>query len=405
MPAWSRSRSPAASSLAGAASPIMLNFVESPGLPRGFSFAGESGDGVAIRPLGMISGTAGAEAAARGVARSIAGGRITFTACEVFIQRANVVSHCVSLLSEVEDWCAREGGDLERAVKGGLDRLTSPRDTFAGLVLDRPRIVGIVNVTPDSFHDGGRHADSDAAVAHGEALIAAGADAIDIGGESTRPGSDETPEELELQRILPVVRALRGRGAVLSVDTRRSAVMRAALKAGVEVINDITALGHDADALAVIAESGANVILMHMQGRPRTMQHQPRYGHAPYEVWRFLRDRVAACTDAGIPVDRIAIDPGIGFGKTDSHNLQLLSSAAMLHGTGAAVMVGASRKSFIGGIFEDVPSSARLPGSLAASMVAISQGVQLLRVHDVAETRQALAVIEGCMAGGPVQCD
>jgi dihydropteroate synthase len=353
----------------------------------------------------MILGTAGAEAAARGVARSIAGGHIAFTACEVFIQRANVVTHCVSPLSEVEDWGAREGGDLERVVNRGLDRLASPRDTFAGLALDRPRIVGIVNVTPDSFHDGGRYADTDAAIAHGKALIAAGADAIDIGGESTRPGSEETPEELELERILPVVRALRGRGAVLSVDTRRSAVMRAALNSGVEVINDITALSNDADAIKVIAEAGAHVILMHMQGRPGTMQHRPRYGHAPYEVWRFLRDRVAACMEADIPIDKIAVDPGIGFGKTESHNLQLISSAAMLHGTGAAVMVGASRKSFIGKIFEDVPSRARLPGSLAASMVAVSQGVQLLRVHDVAETRQALAVIEGCMAGGPVQND
>ena len=352
-----------------------------------------------------MSGKAGVEARRRGLARPIADGRIVFTACEMFVERADIVSHCVSSLSEVEDWAAREGGDLERAVAGGLDRITGPRGAFAGLARNRPHIFGIVNVTPDSFHDGGRHADTDAAIAHGEALIKAGADAIDIGGESTRPGSEETPEEIEIERVLPVVQALRGRGAVLSVDTRRSAVMRAVLKAGVEVINDITALGDDADALGAIAESGANVILMHMQGRPRTMQRQPRYGHAPYEVWRFLRDRVAACTAAGIPMESIAVDPGIGFGKTDVHNLQLLSSAAMLHGTGATVMVGASRKSFIGRIFEDVPSSARLPGSLAAAMMALGQGVQLLRVHDVAETRQALAVIEGCLADGPAQHD
>ena len=171
--------------------------------------------------------------------------------------------------------------------------------------------------------------------------------------------------------------------------------MRAALDAGAAVINDVTALGDDAEALRVAAESGAHVILMHMQGRPRTMQAEPSYGHAPYEVWRFLSDRVAACAAAGIPVERIAVDPGIGFGKNDTHNLRLLSSAALFHGTGGAVMIGASRKSFIGRIFEDAPSDARLPGSLAAAIMAHGQGAQLLRVHDVSETRQALAVAEG----------
>ena len=379
----------------------MLNFVESPGLPRGVSFASDAGDGVAIRPLGLMSGPAGAEAERRGLARPLAGGRIVFAACEVFIEQADTVSHCVASIAEVADWRAREGGGLGRAVSTALDRLAGPRPAFAGLALDRPRIVGIVNVTPDSFHDGGRHADADAAIAHGEALIDAGADAIDIGGESTRPGSEETPEAIELKRVLPVVRALRGRGAVLSIDTRRAAVMRAALDAGVAVINDITALGDDANGFRVAAGSDAHVILMHMQGRPRTMQRRPSYGHAPYEVWRYLRDRVAACVAADIPIERIAVDPGIGFGKTDAHNLQILSSAAMLHGTGAAVMVGTSRKSFIGRIFEDVPSNARLPGSLAAALVAVGQGVQLLRVHDVTETRQALAVIEGCLASAP----
>ncbi len=383
----------------------MLNFVESTGLPRGVSFASDAGDGVAIRPLGLLSGAAGSEAARHGLAKPLAGGRLHFAACEVFIERTGTVSHCVAPLTEVESWGVREGGDLERAVSGALDRLTGSRPAFAGLALDRPRIVGIVNVTPDSFHDGGRHADADAAITHGAGLIAAGADAIDIGGESTRPGSEETPEELEIERVLPVVQALRGRGAVLSIDTRRAAVMRAALDAGAEVINDITALGDDADAYQVVAKARAHVVLMHMQGRPRTMQRRPNYGHAPYEVWRYLRDRVAACVAANILIKRITVDPGIGFGKTDTHNLQILSSAAMLHGIGATVMVGASRKSFIGRIFNDAPSEARLPGSLAAAVMAVGQGVQLLRVHDVTETRQALAVIDGCLAGAPVLDD
>ena len=170
-------------------------------------------------------------------------------------------------------------------------------------------------------------------------------------------------------------------------------------------INDITALAGDPDALRVAAEGRAHVVLMHMQGRPRTMQRRPRYRHAPYEIWYFLRNRVAACVAADITTERIAVDPGIGFGKSDAHNLEILSSAAILHGIGATVMVGASRKSFIGRIFKDVTSEARLPGSLAAATMAVTQGVQLLRVHDVAETRQALAVVDGCLAGEPILDD
>ena len=383
----------------------MLNLVKSPGLPRSVSFASKVGDGIAIRPLGLLSGTAGVEAARRGFAQPLAGGHVFFAMCEVFIERAGTVTHCVVPLNEVEDWSGREGGDLEREVNSALNQITGSRHTFAGLALDRPRIMGIVNVTPDSFHDRGRHASIDAAITHGARLIAAGADAIDIGGESTRPGSEETPEELEIERVLPVVRALRGRGAVLSVDTRRTAGMRAALDAGVQVINDISALGDDPDALRVAAEARAHVVLMHMQGRPRTMQVRPRYKHAAYEIWRYLKNRVAACVAAEIMTERIAVDPGIGFGKSDAHNLEILSSAAMLHGTGATVMVGASRKSFIGNIFKDVPSEARLPGSLAAALMAVSQGVQLLRVHDVTETCQALAVVDGCLAGAPISDD
>ncbi len=401
-PAWSRSRSPGLSGAAGAASPIMLKFVESPGLPRGFSYRPEAGDRVAIRPLGLMSGAAGAEAGRGGMARRLAGGHIFFNACEVFVEHAGTVGHSVASLVEVEEWAAREDGGLGRAVGATLDRLTGPRAAFAGLALDRARVMGIVTVTPDSFHAGGRHADADAAVAHGAALIEAGADIIDVGGESTRPGSDETPEDVEIARVLPVIRALADRGAVLSIDTRRAGVMRAATEAGARVINDVTALGGDPDALAVAAGAGVSVILMHMQGRPRTMQHQPSYGHAPYEVWRYLSDRAAACVEAGIPVERIAIDPGIGFGKDDTHNLRILSSAAMLHGVGAAVAIGASRKSFIGRIFEDVLAEERLPGSLAAAMIAVGQGVQLIRVHDVAATRQALAVAKGGLAeAGP----
>jgi dihydropteroate synthase len=229
------------------------------------------------------------------------------------------------------------------------------------------------------------------AIARGRALAAAGADIIDVGGESTRPGSDPVPEELELDRVLPVIGALAGDGLVVSVDTRRPAVMRAAVAAGARIVNDVSALGAPG-AVQAVAETGASAVLMHMQGSPATMQAAPRYDHAPWEVYRFLHGRVAACVAAGIGRERLAVDPGIGFGKDCGHNVALLDGFALLHGTGCAVMAGVSRKSFIGRLDGGAAPAARLPGTLAATVQAADRGVQLHRVHDVAEARQALAV-------------
>jgi len=286
---------------------------------------------------------------------------------------------------------------LARTASFPTSSQNAPADTagalrFAGIALTRPLIMGIVNVTPDSFFDGGRHADSDRAIEHAKRLMAEGADILDIGGESTRPGSAPTSPEDELARVLPVIQAVIADGAVVSIDTRRASVMRAAIEAGARIVNDVTALTHDPEAIGVVAATKSSVALMHMQGEPATMQKAPHYDDAPAEVAAYLGQRVAACRAAGIPDEHIAVDPGIGFGKTFVHNLQLLANLDQLRPLGVAILVGASRKGFIGGISRKEPADERLPGSLAAALAAVHRGAQIVRVHDVAATAQALTI-------------
>ena len=263
---------------------------------------------------------------------------------------------------------------------------------FAGLALDRPLIMGVINVTPDSFSDGGEALDPDAAMERGRTLVAAGAAILDVGGESTRPGADPVSEDDELARVLPVVRGLADLGCVVSIDTRRAAVMEAATRAGARIINDVTALTGDPRSLEVAAASGAHLILMHMQGMPGTMQDHPHYRDAAGEVFDYLAARVGACEAAGIGRPRIAVDPGIGFGKTLEHNLDILRRLDLYRELGLPLVLGVSRKSLIAKMSRGEAPKARLAGSLAAALAGISRGVHILRVHDVAETRQALEV-------------
>lgn len=274
-------------------------------------------------------------------------------------------------------------------------RLSAPRGAVCGLALDRPRLMGVLNVTPDSFSDGGDFTARDHAIAHGRAMATAGADIVDVGGESTRPGSQAPGETEELRRVIPVIRALADEGILVSVDTRRAAVMDAALDAGARIVNDISALSHDPQARAVVARRGAWVVLSHMQGTPETMQREPRYDDASLDVFDGLAAHVSAAEAAGIPRSRIVVDPGIGFGKTARHNLEILRDVALFHGLGCPLLVGASRKSFIGRLSAGEAPKERLPGSLAAGLHALDEGVHILRVHDVAETRQALAMWRG----------
>ncbi len=252
--------------------------------------------------------------------------------------------------------------------------------------------MGIVNVTPDSFSDGGETPHGDQAVERALAMKAQGADILDIGGESTRPGAQPVSLEEEMRRVIPVVEALAGEGLCVSVDTRHAPVMAAAIDAGAAIVNDVTALEGDADALDVLASSKASVVLMHMQGEPGTMQDNPRYRDVTGEVGDYLADRIKACEEAGIDKRRIAVDPGIGFGKNLKHNLELLRRLDDIADLGCPVLLGVSRKSFIGRLSGEDDPARRLPGSLAAALYGVSRGAAILRVHDVAATRQALDV-------------
>jgi dihydropteroate synthase len=252
--------------------------------------------------------------------------------------------------------------------------------------------MGVVNVTPDSFSDGGDFAEGAAAIAHGLALKEAGAEILDVGGESTRPGAAPISIAEELHRVIPVIRALAAAGAIVSIDTRHAQVMGEAIAAGATIVNDITALTGDPASLDLLARTKASVVLMHMRGEPRSMQANPVYADAPREIRDYLAERVTACMAAGIAPARIAVDPGIGFGKNDSHNMALLRELGMLHELGVALLLGVSRKSFIGRLSRGEPPKERLAGSLAAGLAGLDRGAQMLRVHDVAETRQAIAV-------------
>ncbi|MGD9538028.1 MAG: dihydropteroate synthase [Alphaproteobacteria bacterium] len=293
---------------------------------------------------------------------------------------------------EIEAWSASQPDAVAarlRALRRNLDAKPTPAWAKGrGL----PLVMGIVNVTPDSFSDGGDHPTPEAAIERGLGLIAEGADIVDVGGESTRPGSSAPLLDEELARAIPVVEALAGRGAVVSIDTRRAAVMQAALAAGAGMLNDVSALRHDPACLGVVAAHDVPVVLMHMQGTPETMQAEPRYDCAPLDVFDFLEARIAACEAAGVPRRRLVVDPGIGFGKTVEHNLEIIRDLAVLRGLGCPVMVGLSRKGFIGRLTGIEKPKDRLAGSLAGALHAVASGASILRVHDVAATRHALAL-------------
>jgi dihydropteroate synthase len=256
--------------------------------------------------------------------------------------------------------------------------------------LSRPWVMGIVNVTPDSFSDGGLHWQHDAALAHAHQLIAEGADILDIGGESTRPGAQPVSVQEELDRVLPIIEGLRGVPVPISIDTFKPEVMRAAIAAGVQMVNDINAL-QDAAAMNTVAASDVSVCLMHKQGNPQSMQEQPHYQNVMGEVSAFLHERIAAAEAAGIQRQRVVIDPGFGFGKTLAHNLTLLSELKKLTELGVPVLAGLSRKSMLGALTGQEVTQ-RLPASVAAALIAVQRGASIVRVHDVRETVDALKV-------------
>ncbi len=294
-------------------------------------------------------------------------------------------SHIASLSTEMAEQASRV-----------LKYLTSPRAPLKmgsrTIPLDQPQVMGILNVTPDSFSDGGAHADP--AVA-GLDMLRQGAALIDVGGESTRPGAKPVWEGDEIARVEPVIRMLAGGGGAISADTRKAGVMEAAIDAGAGLINDVSALSWDDRALAVVAERGCPVVLMHHQGNPETMQHDPRYDDVLIDVYDWLEARIAAAVAAGVERSKILIDPGIGFGKTLRHNLAILNGLSLFHGLGCGLVLGASRKRSIGALSGEAAADQRLGGSVALAVLSAAQGVQMVRVHDVFETVQALRVWRG----------
>lgn len=272
--------------------------------------------------------------------------------------------------------------------------LTAPRAPLLGLTLDRPRIMGIVNATPDSFSDGGDYQGP----AQAMRLLTEGADILDVGGESTRPGAREVPAPEELGRVAPVIAA--AGNAPVSIDTRKAAVAHAAIGLGAGLVNDVSGLDFDAEMAGVVAAAGVPICLMHAQGIPETMQDDPRYGDVLLDVYDALAERIDRAISAGIPRAHIVIDPGIGFGKTEAHNLAILRRLSLFHGLGCALLLGVSRKRFIGNLGGAELPAARMPGTLAVTLAGVAQGIQIHRVHDVAQTRQGLALWQAVTGGG-----
>ena len=309
---------------------------------------------------------------------------------EIIARRADGLFAAKLDAAELDAWVAHVPEPQARRLVTLVGRLRSPPRVFAGLGLQEPRVMGIINTTPDSFSDGGTALDPHDAMVRGEAMREAGAAILDVGGESTRPGAEPVDWRREADRILPVVTHLADIGARVCVDSRKAQIMRLAIAAGATLVNDVSALTHDPGSMEVVARAGVPVVLMHAQGDPRTMQDAPAYEHVSLDIHDYLESRIDACLQAGIARRDIAIDPGLGFGKTLAHNVTLLRHLALFHALGCPILLGASRKSFIGRITGEERPARRLGGSIAAALAGVAAGVQLLRVHDVADTVQAV---------------
>jgi dihydropteroate synthase len=346
-----------------------------------------------LRPTGFVDAPFGHD----GRVARLAGGLLWFSAVEILtMQGPSVAATRLVPVERIEEALGHLG-DEARTAWAGLTAPRAPLQLAERVVrLDQPQIVGILNVTPDSFSDGGRFDGAGAAADAGFAMAAAGAAIVDVGGESTRPGAQPVWEGDEIERVLPVVKALAASGTAVSIDSRKAAVMELALRAGAELVNDVSGLTFDERSAGVVAKAGCPVVLMHHLGPPETMQEAPRYDRpVAIAVYDWLEVRIAAAEAAGIARERILVDPGIGFGKTVQHNLQLLNNLSLLHGLGCPIMLGASRKRMIGALSGEAAAGQRLAGSLALALKGADQGVQLLRVHDVPETVQALRVWRG----------
>ena len=354
-------------------------------------------DLIYLRPTAFVASPFGKE----GQCARLAGGSLYFSALEIIARQPGCPRHSVQLVevAAFEKWCASLAPAHAKTARQYYQALTGPRPSFHygahSLRFDMPVIMGILNVTPDSFSDGGQHMAVDQAVAAAQRMMAAGARILDIGGESTRPGATLVWDEDERARVVPVLEALRDSGALISIDTRKAGVMQAALDRGAAILNDVAALGFDERAPKLAAACTAAVVLMHAQGDPQTMQNNPHYSDAALDIFDWLAARRDWAVAQGIDAARIWLDPGIGFGKNVGHNLEIIDHLALYHALGHPLLLGASRKRLIGALSGEAPVDQRLGGSLALLMAGLQQGVQIVRVHDVAESVQALRIWQG----------
>jgi dihydropteroate synthase len=345
-----------------------------------------------IRPTGFVDSPFGHD----GKVARLAGGLNWFSAVEAIewdgARRISTELVSVERLYETID-------KMPPDAQAAWARLTASRQPLLLgdriIRLDQPQVMGILNVTPDSFSDGGQFPDPSSAVEAGVRMASQGAAILDVGGESTRPCASQVWAQDEIERVRPVVERLATSGAAVSIDTRKSEVMSAALQAGARLVNDVSALTFDPRSAETVAAAGAPVVLVHHLGPPETMQQDPRYDDVLVEVYLWLEERIAAAEAAGIDRSRILIDPGFGFGKTVAHNLELMNGLALFHSLGCPIIVGASRKRTIGALSNEAPADQRLGGSIAFALKGVEQGAQILRVHDVPETVQALRIWRG----------
>jgi dihydropteroate synthase len=341
--------------------------------------------GIYLQPIGLLYGEVARDAVSLGAALPLAGSPLAFSAVRLWEGEPGNVKYAIVRTSTMQ-------AIDEPKVKELLDHIVAPRTAIAGVSMDSPRIMGIVNVTPDSFSDGGEYLEPNVAIERAKALSNSGADFIDIGGESTRPGSEPVSAEEELRRILPVLSGLTEVLTPVSIDTRKSAVMREAAKIRANIINDVSAFTFSPDSLTTLTELKIPAVLTHAMGDPKTMQDNPTYQDVVIEVYDYLEKRIEAASAAGLPTASLIVDPGIGFGKTAEHNASLLRSISLFHGLGVPLLTGSSRKRSLQKLTGAKTPKEQVAGNVAAALDAVSQGVQIVRVHDVEETHRALAV-------------
>jgi len=351
-----------------------------------------------IRPIGFINGTIAQSMSENGLAVLLAGGPTAFLYVElIFREESGLFGKHIYAIKDLKNKNSNLSDINLSLVFDFLDNISQAKKLCLGPKLntftDNPIVMGVVNVTPDSFSDSDFSYNLDSAISHAFELYSSGADIIDVGGESTRPGATPVSDEEEIKRVLPVVDKLVHAGIPVSIDTRKSIVMTKAIAAGVSLVNDVSAFTYDPKSLGVVANSKVGIILMHMQGVPETMQTAPKYDNGVLvDIFDYLSSRITACKQIGINHDRICVDPGIGFGKTSLQNIELISNLSIFHGLGCSLGIGLSRKSFIQSVVGEVSPKERIGGSLASMLKAIDQGVNLVRVHDVKETVQAVSV-------------